>query len=231
VSGGNIFELRQYTLKPGRRDDLIGLFEREFVESQEVLGMGLPGTFRDADRPDRFVWLRGFPDMESRARSLAAFYGGEVWKANRNAANETMIDSDNVLLLKPAWGGARFPEGGTRAALGASGSARGLVVGTIYNFEQHVPPEFIGEFRKAIPSLYAAPGTKPVAALVTENSPNNFPALPVREGEHVFIWFVLFADSAAQAHPQSLPDELSRFMHRPIEVLKLIPTARSLLHA
>jgi hypothetical protein len=31
-----VVELRQYRMKPGRRDDLIDLFEREFVESQEM---------------------------------------------------------------------------------------------------------------------------------------------------------------------------------------------------
>jgi hypothetical protein len=110
-----IVELRQYTLKPGQRDVLIDLFEREFVESQEAEGMDIIGTFRGAGDPDRFVWLRGFPDMDARARSLAAFYGGPIWKQHRDAANATMIDSDNVLLLKPASDGAGFPAGGMRA--------------------------------------------------------------------------------------------------------------------
>ena len=34
-----VVELRQYTLHPGQRDVLIDLFDREFVESQEALGM------------------------------------------------------------------------------------------------------------------------------------------------------------------------------------------------
>jgi hypothetical protein len=54
-----IVELRQYTLHPGQRDVLIDLFDREFVESQEALGMKVIGQFRDLDNPDRFVWLRG----------------------------------------------------------------------------------------------------------------------------------------------------------------------------
>src|SRR5215468_1240257 len=92
-----IMELRQYTLRPGQRDTLIALFDREFVESQEALGMRIIGQFRDLDDPNRFVWLRGFADMESRAEALRAFYGGPVWKANSEAANATMIDVDNVL--------------------------------------------------------------------------------------------------------------------------------------
>src|SRR5262245_23922182 len=96
-----IYELRQYTLHPDQRDVLIELFEREFVESQEALGMRLVGTFRDLDDPDRFVWIRGFPDMETRRQALTDFYYGPVWKAHAAAANATMIDSDDVLLLRP----------------------------------------------------------------------------------------------------------------------------------
>ncbi len=66
-----VIELRQYTLQPGQRDVLIDLFDREFVETQEAIGMRLVGQFRDVERPDRFVWIRGFPDMP-RARNFAA---------------------------------------------------------------------------------------------------------------------------------------------------------------
>jgi hypothetical protein len=75
-----VVEFRQYTLHPGRRDDLIGLFERELIEPQETAGMALVGQFRDADDPDRFVWLRGFPDMKTRAEALGRFYYGPMWK-------------------------------------------------------------------------------------------------------------------------------------------------------
>src|SRR5260221_1278098 len=71
-----VLELRQYTLHPGKRDVLIDLFDREFVESQEALGMKVIGQFRDLDNPNRFVWLRGFRDMPSRAQALKDFYGG-----------------------------------------------------------------------------------------------------------------------------------------------------------
>ena len=101
-----IVELRQYTLHPQQREVLIDLFDREFVETQEALGMRVLGQFRDLDRPDQFVWLRGFADMPARQRALEGFYGGPVWAAHRHAANATMIDSDNVHLLRSAWPGA-----------------------------------------------------------------------------------------------------------------------------
>jgi hypothetical protein len=213
----SIVELRQYTLKPGQRDVLIELFEREFVESQEAEGMDIIGTFRDAGDPDRFVWLRGFPDMNARARSLAAFYGGPVWKRHREAANATMVDSDNVLLLKPAWEGAGFPTGGTRAPVGAAASATGCLVAAIHYFDAPVPQDFIAAFREAMPATGIS------ACFVTETSPNSFPALPVREGENVLVWFA----DADTAQPQS--SGLERHLSKPVEVLHLRPTVRSRL--
>src|SRR4029453_799553 len=96
-----VVELRQYTLHPGQRDVLIDLFDREFVETQEAEGMRVLGQFRDLDNPNRFVWLRGFSDMPGPAHALCAFYGGPAWKAHSKAANATMVDSSNVLLLRP----------------------------------------------------------------------------------------------------------------------------------
>src|ERR1700716_545124 len=82
-----IVELRQYTLRPGKRDVLIDLFDREFVETQETVGMKIIGQFRDHDNPDRFVWVRGLPDMRSRAQALQDFCDRPVWKAHRESAN------------------------------------------------------------------------------------------------------------------------------------------------
>jgi quinol monooxygenase YgiN len=214
-----VLELRQYTLKPGRRDDLIALFEREFVESQEKEGMTVIGTFRDADDPDRFVWLRGFADMEARTKALAAFYGGPVWQAHRDAANDTMIDSDNVLLLRPA--GADFPKG-ARAPIGANGAAKGMVLATIHYFDAMVTEAFVSAFR-------ALADPHRIAVCITEARENTFPRLPVREGESVLASFSLFPD-AASATQKALPPNLVRQV-KTSETLRLAPTARSSLHA
>ena len=67
-----VLELRQYTLRAGQRDVLIDLFDRELVETQEAVGMSVVGQFRDLDRPDRFVWLRGVTDMPRAPRHSPA---------------------------------------------------------------------------------------------------------------------------------------------------------------
>jgi quinol monooxygenase YgiN len=99
--GDSVLELRQYTLRAGQRETLIALYEREFMTSLKEAGCCVRGAFRDLDDPDRFVWIRGFADMLSQKRALQAFYGGPVWQGHKAAANATMVDSDNVLLLRP----------------------------------------------------------------------------------------------------------------------------------
>ncbi|UXI66244.1 NIPSNAP family protein [Tahibacter amnicola] len=237
-----VIELRQYTLHPGQRDTLIALFERHFVETQEAEGMRLIGQFRDLDRPDRFVWLRGFADMPSRARALNAFYSGPTWKAHRSAANATMIDSDNVLLLKPADSGSGFQESGrSRLPPDAGTSPPGLVVATIAYLDAAPDEAFKTLLAQSVLPELERQGACVVARLVTEASENTFPALPVRAGEWVFVWFATYdsmvdyethlarLEGSARWQREILPD-LRRRLRADLEVLRLVPTTRSLLH-
>lgn len=226
-----IVELRQYTLREGRRDELIDLFEREFVESQEAEGMKVIGTFRDLDRPDRFVWLRGFRDMDSRLAGLTAFYGGPVWKAHREAANATMVDSDDVLLLRAPSGDAQFALLDDRPALGERRPA-GLVVASIHHLRGS-PEEALAAFEGAVKARLEQAGAPPIAWFVTETARNTFPQLPVREGEKVLVWFARFPDAEAHAERKGAIDgasaPLKPFLAGAPEVLRLAPTARSQL--
>jgi NIPSNAP len=236
-----IVELRQYTLHPGQRDVLIDLFDREFVESQEALGMKVIGQFRDLDNPNRFVWLRGFRDMPSRAQALKDFYGGPIWKAHREAANATMIDSSNVLLLHPATPTSGFSlESKTRPPAGSNETRSELIVATIYYFDAPVDAGFVQFFEKTVKPAVTGSGATVLAYFVTEQSENTFPALPVQEGENVFVWFARFNDPAVyERHIAALTQspgwrdeiskELARRLKRAPEILKLSPTTRSLL--
>ena len=193
-----IVELRMYALHPGRRDDLIELFDREFVETQETVGIQVIGQFYDLDDSNRFVWLRGFNDMPARAQSLNAFYGGPVWKEHRDAANATMIDSDNVLLLRPVHPTSGFSlQNGNRPPRGSHAKQAGFVTATIYYFNKPVDSDFIHYFENAIHPVLMETDAPLLAYFVTEDSPNTFPRLPVREGENVFVWFTGFQDQDA----------------------------------
>ncbi|WP_457356476.1 NIPSNAP family protein [Roseateles sp. P5_D6] len=225
-----VVELRQYTLHPGKRDTLIELFDREFVAAQEAVGIRVLGQFRDLDGPDRFVWLRGFADMAARGDSLPAFYGGPVWTQHRNTANATMIDSDNVLLLRPAWNGAALPEPALpRAERGATALPPGLVLATVFHLKAPAGPELLGLARGPLSDALRAAGARQLAWYVTEATPNNFPRLPVREGEHVLVSLALFDDARA-ALSRDFAASLQPWLAKPTQTLRLAPTARSALH-
>lgn len=229
-----------YALHPGRRDELIKLFEREFVESQEAVGIQVIGQFYDLDDPNQFVWLRGFNDMSAREQSLHAFYDGPVWKSYRDAANATMIDSDNVLLLRPVRLTSGFSLSGNRPSRGSRAVRDGFVAATIYYFNQTVTSDFINCFEHTMQPELIKSGAKVLAYFLTEDSPNTFPRLPVREGEHVFVWFAGFQNQEMhKAHLARLResklwnDMVTNFLrtqlHGKPEVLRLTPTPRSWL--
>ena len=236
-----IVELRQYTLHPGKRDAFIDLFERQFIESQEAVGTRMIGQFRDLDDPNRFVWLRGFGDMPSRAQALQTFYGGPLWKAHREAANAAIVDSDNVLLLRPALPASGFAlDSGERPPIGASEIPKGLLIVTIYYLPAPAEAEFLEFFTNTVEPILTQTGASILARFITENSVNNFPKLPVREGENVFVCFMRFQDreayerslgklSRSQEWNGKISNELTRRLKKGPEVLKLSPTARSLL--
>jgi len=236
-----IVELRQYTLHPGQRDVFIDLFDREFIETQEAEGMRILGQFRDLDNPNRFVWLRGFSDMPGRARALGAFYGGSAWKAHGKAANATMVDVDNVLLLRPLRPTSGFSlEKLQRLAPGSTDVPKRLVIGTIYYFDESPSNDFIDFFEREVAPLLRDAGASIIGRFVTESSPNTFPVLPVREGEQVFVFFSAFQDGAAYERYLAELGRSRRWnggigkalltrIKRPPEILRLSPTARSLL--
>jgi quinol monooxygenase YgiN len=221
-----VVELRRYTLHPGARETLIELFERELITSQEAVGMHVLGQFRDLDDPDAFVWLRGFRDMQARRAGLRAFYEGPVWRSHRDAANATMVDSDDVLLLRPVRPGSGLP--------GARPASPGLIAVTIYHPAEPVDA-FPEVFDNELEPVLRRTGAAVLARYRTEHSRNDFPPLPVREGEEVFIWLARFEDPAAHAgHLAELertrvPRVLEGRLERPPTVFRLMPTARSLL--
>jgi hypothetical protein len=234
-----VIELRRYTLHPGKRDVLIDLFDRNLLDPQEAAGMRVLGEFRETNNPDHFFWLRGFKDLPSRAEGLSSFYGGPVWKANRNAANATMIDSDNVLLLRPVDARSGFLLQENRPPVNAA-QPTSVVVANIYLLTAPVDDDFQGLFEGRVAPLMVETASPPIARFQTEYARNDFPSLPVREGEHAFVWFLSFAShDEYERHLARLREsnrwndvvqpELARYLKSPAEQVRLQPTARSLL--
>jgi hypothetical protein len=114
------------------------------------------------------------------------------------------------------------------------------VLATICHRDHPFDEAFAGFFEHHVRPVLADVGAAPLACFQTEHAENTFPALPVRTGENVFIWFTRFASQARLSdyldwleHPgllqdQVLPGLLATLAGAP-QQLRLAPTARSLL--
>jgi hypothetical protein len=116
----------------------------------------------------------------------------------------------------------------------------GYITATIYYFDVPVKPEFITYFENTIQPELLKSRASVLAYFISEDSPNTFPQLPVREGEHAFVWFAGFpGQDAHRSHLSGLReskvwrDEITTFLKRHLqgkpEVLRLTPTPRSWL--
>jgi len=237
----NVVELRQYTLHPQRFDMFTALFEREFIEPQEAAGITVIGQFRDLDDPNRFVWLRGFADMEARARGLETFYGGALWKSLRDEANANFVDTDNVLLLRPASVAGKIDlRRLARTPRGTSVDSPGLIIAAVYPVDRADADEFKRWFERDMKPALARACIEVSGWFETDPAPNNFPRLPVREGEHVLVWIARLGERASgdaalreltrsTLWRDTLGPGLRRRLQGMPQLLRLEPTARSLL--
>jgi len=223
-----VFELRRYRLKPGQSDTLIALFDAEFVETQEAAGMSVIGQFRDCAEPDQFVWFRGFADQLERSAALPRFYGGPVWAQHGPAANATMIDSDDVLMLKPAGSAPAFADLPHRPA-GAFLDEGSLILPATHHLPPDLPEEAARRCAAAIVALAQAAGATVLASLISDHSPNGFPRLPVRAEANVVVTVVRPPTGQFDAVAERLKAAGADIPANSVEIAELMPTARSRL--
>lgn len=83
-------------------------------------------------------------------------------------------------------------------------------------------------------------GVSPIGRLVTHGAPNNFPKLPIREHDRVYIWFARWSSAeeeegfsarcaALSGWRDGAPESVLPGLMRKPERLRLAPTARSAL--
>lgn len=232
-SGFELIELRRYLVKADQRDAFVALFDRELTEPQEACGMVPVGHFRDLDDPRGFVWFRGFARAEQRARALAAFYReSHAWKEHRAAANDALLDNDDVLLLREARLGSGFDLARFARPAGTQARATGTVAVAVLMLARAAGEAFITAFEAAVLPRITGRASD-TAYFVTDSRTNDFPALPVREGEFAFVVTAICPDDDAlrtwsgSFAPATLPPAMqAQLLH--CDLLRLEPAPRSI---
>ena len=169
---------------------------------------------------------------ESNA-ALESFYGGPVWKQHRTAAASTMIDSDDVLLLRPAFerAGLAHPPAPRPSTTDRDVPAATIVV-TIHPVAEPLPTAAVRDFAAEVDATLEAHGARSLAWYVTEPAENTFPALPVRTDVSVVVNIAAFDD--VEQHRVFMAGPTPPAGDGPLPAstpsqLRLEPTARSQL--
>ncbi len=223
---GAVHELRHYIARPGRREDLVAMFEAHFLDAYERAGARIVATWRNLDDPRRWCWIRAFEHLEARAAALRGFYTSDVWKRLGAACNATLADVGDARLLRPLQG----PEEGAAAA-----GVHELVASEVAEAGIDTVAALHAQ---ALAPLLEAHGAQLTARWVSADAGPPDPRRPLRPG-----WFVATLlrhhDAAALARSRrarrsapawrGLERQLAEHRAAPTEWLRLAPTARSRL--
>jgi hypothetical protein len=155
--------------------------------------------------------------MRARAAALTAFYDGPVWARHRDAANATMLDSDDVLLLRPVGPSALPP---------ATPGGRSVLTATVHLLREPAGEGFLRWYTAEVEPVLERAGSRRLALLETEPAPNTFPRLPVREGVSALVRLAAFPDEATLAAVQQRVGT-SPGWAAATQILRLRPTSRS----
>jgi len=190
----NAIEFRRYVVKPEERTHFAQYFDSYFPEAFEQLGAVAAGSFLERTNQSGFTWLRAFHSIDDRAVVNAAFYYGPVWGEHRNTLNDLMINSDNVMLLRPV-----SPERGVMVLpavdpVAEARGAQGVVVAEVFAVKAD-DVETFGKKAESAFAAYRAAGAREAGVLVTLDVKNNFPQLPVRTDGPYLVWLGVLKDN------------------------------------
>ncbi|MGH8212664.1 MAG: hypothetical protein ACREPP_05475 [Rhodanobacteraceae bacterium] len=230
-----VVELRRYDIAPGQRDRFVRYFDSYFPEAFEQLDCIVFGQFEDRAAPTKFVWLRGYHDINARPIVDSAFYYGPVWREHRVKVNALFPgESDNVLLLRPLASDTDITVLPAVDPVDEPQGAKGVVVAQIFAIRKGEEDAFAAQAQKAFVRYHEA-GVHPAGVLVSLDVPNNFPQLPIRTDGPFLVWLGVVEDDAALKRFEPIASQVEHalqgtgMLRGTPERLLLDPTPRSRL--
>ncbi len=206
----NVLELRNYLLKPNLADTFSHYFHSKFVAPMNNLGGYTLGEFKINGVNDRFVWLRGFTNMKARGKFLNDFYiNSPTWKEYGKAANEMMINSDNVYLLKPLHKNLLLKTDKTFTVIDFY-ICNNTIEKVIKLFEAEYIP-----FLKTIK-------VDDISLWVSEMTENDFPGLPVFQDQNLLVTISNFRDKNEYETKQNAMNNMPAILKNSIQELVTI---------
>ncbi len=189
-----VLEFRRYTITAGGRERFAQYFESYFPEAFEQLGAIAAGSFFERKNQSGFTWIRGFHTLDARAVINATFYYGPLWKEHKKTMNDLIVDSDNVILLRPLTSAQGVPILPAVDPVTEAQGAQGIVVAEIFAVKANSVDAFAQEAETTFAG-YRAAGARAAGVLVTLDVTNNFPQLPIRTDGPYLVWLGIVQDN------------------------------------
>lgn len=186
-----VIELRNYLIKQNEADSFNSYFSNHFNEPMQEMGISVLGKFKIKNNNDRFVWVRGYKDMQQRNNFLNDFYlKSEVWKKYKKVANDLIRNSDNVYLLRPINIGDKIEDTITGFSSSVFDNNNPFVAVDFYiaNTRLNELIEFYNkDYLPVLKSLNIE-----TTMWVSETAKNDFPQLPVFQDKNLLITITFY---------------------------------------
>ena len=95
------FELRRYTIKPGKMDEFVKLMEEEIIPFQVAQGMVINGSFRGEEDDTQYVWIRRFNSEHEREELYEKVYESDHWKNEIAPKVPDLLEKAEVTRITP----------------------------------------------------------------------------------------------------------------------------------
>lgn len=94
------FEIRQYTVRPGKMDSWLKLMQREIIPFQVKQGMVICGSFRGEEDDSVYFWIRRFESEKQREALYKAVYESDFWKNDMTPQVSEMLDREKMIITR-----------------------------------------------------------------------------------------------------------------------------------
>lgn len=95
-----LFELRQYTINEGRREEFVRLMEEQIIPFQTQQGMTILGSFVSEEDENTYVWIRRFQSESERERLYDSVYNSDHWKNEIAPQVGEMMSRDSISVRR-----------------------------------------------------------------------------------------------------------------------------------
>ena len=90
------FELRQYTIRPGKKDAWVRMMEDEIIPFQQSQGMVIVGSFTGEEDDSVYVWIRRFDSEAEREVLYEKVYQSEKWLNDIGPRIPELMDREQI---------------------------------------------------------------------------------------------------------------------------------------